>query len=198
MAEYSIIADISRYLVDLLREKMCPELISLPAQIEIADPGDKDQDYILGLYLYHIEEEKNVALPRYRQAGQMTLQQSPKPYRLHYMFFINNASRANLKAEDAQKIIGRAAQILGDRTEVWPDMLQPWLEVTEPPVILSQDKISLEEKFHIWQAVSQPYRVCLFYQAAPVLISSENYKEISRVTEARFTVERMEERRRES
>lgn len=81
---------------------------------------------------------------------------------------------------------------------MWPDMLQPWLEVTEPPVILSQDKISLEEKFHIWQAVSQPYRVCLFYQAAPVLISSENYKEISRVTEASFTVERMEERRRES
>ena len=82
MAKYSIIADISRYLVDLLREKMCPELISLPAQIEIADPGDKDQDYILGLYLYHIEEEKNVALPRYQPAGQKTLQQSPKKFRI--------------------------------------------------------------------------------------------------------------------
>lgn len=196
MAEYSIIADISKYLIGLLREKMCPGLISLPAQIEIADPGDKDQDYILGLFLYHIEEEKNVALPRYQPAGQSTLQQSPKPYRLHYMFFINNASRANLKAEDAQKIIGRAAQVLGDRTEVRPDMLQPWLEVTEPPVILSQDKISLEEKFHIWQAVNQPYRVCLFYQAAPVLISSENYREISRVTEASFAVGHMEEGRR--
>lgn len=196
MAEYSIIADISKYLIGLLREKMCPELISLPAQIEIADPGDKDQDYILGLFLYHIEEEKNVALPRYQPAGQDALQQSPKPYRLHYMFFINNASRAGLKAEDAQKIIGRAAQVLGDRTEVWPDMLQPWLEVTEPPVILSQDKISLEEKFHIWQAVNQPYQVCLFYQAAPVLISSENYRKISRVTEASFAVGHAKEGRR--
>ena len=198
MAEYSIIADVSKYLAGLLREKMCPDLIPVPAQIKIADPGERDQDYILGIFLYHIEEEKNAVLPRYRPAGQMALQQSPKPYRLHYMFFMNHVSRASLNAEDAQRIIGRAAQILGDQAQVQANTLQPWLDVMEPPVTLSQDKISLEEKFQIWQSVSQPYRLCLFYQAAPVLISSENYREISRVKEADFLVGHAEEGRKRS
>lgn len=197
MADYSIIADVSRYLVEMLREKMCPELISLPAQIEVGFPGEKNQDYIVGLFLYNIEEEKDVVLPRFQQAGRMALQQSPKPYRLYYMLFINSASQSNFKSADAQKIIGRAAQVLGDRTEVRTDMLQPWLEVVEPPVILSQDKISLEAKFHVWQAVNQPYQLSLFYQAAPVMISSENIMDIVRVSEASFSLQHIEERRQE-
>lgn len=197
MADYSIIADVSKYLVDMLRENMCPELISLPSQIEVAFPGEKNQDYILGLFLYNIEEEKNAVLPRFQQAGQMALQQSPKPYRLYYMLFINSASQTSFKSADTQKIMGRAAQILGDRTEMRTDMLQPWLEMLEPPVILSQDKISLEAKLHIWQAVNQPYQLSLFYQAAPVMISSENIMDIVRVSEASFSLQHMEERRQE-
>lgn len=197
MADYSIIADVSRYLVELLRENMCPELISLPAQIDAGFPGEKNQDYILGLFLYNIEEEKNVVLPRFQQAGRMALQQSPKPYRLYYMLFINSVSQTNFKSVDAQKIIGRAAQVLGDQTEVRTDMLQPWLETLEPPVMLSQDKISLEAKFQVWQAVNQPYQLSLFYQAAPVMISSENIMDIVRVSEASFSLQHMEERRQE-
>lgn len=197
MADYSIIADVSRYLVELLRESMCPELISLPAQIDAGFPGEKNQDYILGLFLYNIEEEKNVVLPRFQQVGRMALQQSPKPYRLYYMLFINSVSQTNFKSVDAQKIIGRAAQVLGDQTEVRTDMLQPWLETLEPPVMLSQDKISLEAKFQVWQAVNQPYQLSLFYQAAPVMISSENIMDIVRVSEASFSLQHMEERRQE-
>ncbi len=194
MADYSIIADVSKYLVELLREKLCPELISLPTQIEAGFPGEKDRDYILGLFLYNIEEEKNVVLPRFQQAGRMALQQSPKPYRLSYMLFMNSASQTSFKSVNAQKIIGRAAQILGDKTEVRTDVLQPWLETPEPPVILSQDKISLEAKFQVWQAVNQPYQLSLFYQAAPVLISSENIVDIVRVSEASFSLQDMKGR----
>jgi len=196
MADYSIISDISKHLVELLREHMCPELISLPTQIEIAEPGDKSQDYILGLFLYNIQEEKEAVLPRYQQSGWKTLQQAPKPYRLSFMLYLNNTSQANYKAVDIQRIIGRALQILRDAGQVQPNVLQPWLELAEPPVILSQDNISLDEKFQIWQAMSRPYQLSLFYQAAPVLIDSEHMMEIVRVNEARFSLEPKGERGR--
>lgn len=192
MADYSIIADISKYLVGVLREKMCPELISVPSQIEIADPGEKDRDYILGLFLYNMEEEKEVFLPRFLETGRMAFHQAPKLYRLYYMVFINRVSQANYKSVDVQKIIGRAAQVLGDRMQVQPNLLQPWLKMPEPPVMLSQNQVSLETRFQIWQAVSQPYRLSLFYQAAPVLISSENIMDIVPVREVQVTLQDIE------
>lgn len=195
MADYSILSDISKYLAGLLRENMCPELIALPSQIEVSEPGDKNQDYILGIFLYNIEEEKDAVLPRFQQAGRLAIQQMPKPCRIFYMFYINGASQTNYKAVDVQKIMGRTMQILSDNTQVQPNMLQPWLDSMEPLVTLSQHEISLEAKFQIWQAVNQPYQLSLFYQAAPVLLSSHNSKDIVRVSEARFSLENMENRR---
>ena len=198
MADYSILSDISKYLAGLLREHMCPDLIPPPSQIEVSGPGDKNQDYILGIFLYRIEEETEAVLPRFQPAGRMSQQQMPKPYRIYFMFYINNASQANYKAADAQKIIGRTLQILSDNDHIMPNMLQPWLQSAEPSVILSQDKISLEAKFQIWQAVNQPYQLSLFYQAAPVLLSSETVRDIVRVSEARFSLDSIGERRQES
>ena len=57
MAEYPIIADVSSYIVRILRQKMCPEPIPSPNNIEISSPADQDVDYILGLYLYDRSEE---------------------------------------------------------------------------------------------------------------------------------------------
>ena len=191
MADYSIIADISRYLAGVLRERMCPELILAPSQIEIADPGEKGRDYILGLFLYHMEEEKEVSLPRFREIGKMAFRQPPKLYRLYFMVFINPASQANYKSVDVQRIIGRTAQVLGDRMQVSPNLLQPWLEMPEPPVILSQAQISLETKLQIWQAVGQPYRFSLFFFFSPVLISSENIMDVVPVREVQVSLEKI-------
>ena len=57
MADYPIIADVSSYIVKTLRQKMCPEPIPSPNNIEISSPADQDVDYIVGLYLYDIQEE---------------------------------------------------------------------------------------------------------------------------------------------
>ena len=63
MADYPIIADVSNYLVKMLREKMCPEPIPSPNNIEVSSPSSQDVDYILGLYLYDIREEGEISLP---------------------------------------------------------------------------------------------------------------------------------------
>lgn len=189
MADYPIIADVSSYIVKLLREKMCPEPIPSPNNIEISSPLDQDVDYIVGLYLYDIREELDVARPSLIPKGRVQLQQPPKPYGLYYMLFINGSSQMGLKAPDIQKIIGRAAQIINDNASVNPNQLQTWLDTQEPPIVLSQAKISLEEKVRVWQAISKPYQISLFYKAAPVFLNSEIVVDTPRVVSADFDLQ---------
>ncbi len=186
MADYPIIADVSAYIVKTLRQKMCPEPIPSPNNIEISSPADQDVDYIVGLYLYDIQEEALVTQPPFLQKGKIQLSKPPKPYGLYYMVFINGSSQMGLKAPDIQKIIGRVAQIVNDNCAVLPNQLQSWIDTQEPPIVLSQAKISLEEKVRVWQAINKPYQVSLFYKAAPVFLSSEVVIDTPRVVDASF------------
>ena len=186
MADYTIISDVSAYIVRTLREKMCPEPIPSPNNIEISSPADQDVDYIVGLYLYDVREESEVTQRPLMQRGQVQLQKPPRPYGLYYMVFINGSSQMGLKAPDIQKIIGRAAQIVNDNNSVLPNQLQNWLDTQEPPIVLSQAKISLEEKVRVWQAINKPYQISLFYKAAPVFLSSEVVINTPRVAQATF------------
>ena len=191
MADYTIIADVSAYIIKKLREKMCPEPVPSPNNIEISSPASQDVDYIVGLYLYDIREEGQIARPPMVDRGKIQLVQPPRPYSLYYMVFINGSSQMGLKAPDIQKIIGRIAQIVNDNNSVYPHELQPWLDATEPPIVLTQAKIALEEKVRVWQAINKPYQISLFYKAAPVFVSSEIVVEPPRVNEASFDINLM-------
>ncbi len=186
MADYPIISDVSSYIVKTLRSKMCPEPIPSPNNIEISSPASQDVDYIVGVYLYDIREESNTAQPPMIQKGRVQLQQPPRPYGLYYMVFINGSGQMGLKDPDIQKIIGRVAQIVNDNNQVLPNQLQTWLDTQEPPIVLSQAKISLEEKVRVWQAINKPYQISLFYKAAPVYLSSEVVINTPRVVDAEF------------
>lgn len=188
MADYSIIADISNFIVDNLRQKMCPETIPSASNIEVASPADKDSDYVLGLYFYDIRQEENVALPGMVPVGRTKRVKSPKAYSLHYMLYVNASSQMGFKAIDIQKILGRAVQVVNDNTTVLPSRLQPWLDVDEPPILISPSQIALEDKVKIWQAINKPYQVGMFYKAAPVFLSSEIVIDSPRVVDASFGI----------
>lgn len=186
MADYSIIADVSNYIVKMLRERMCPEPIPSSNNIQISTPTAQDVDYLVGLYLYDIKEEGEIAIPQLVRSERQQLRRPPRPYKLFYMVFINGSSQMGLKAPDTQKIIGRIAQVINDNAAVSPRALQPWLEAEEPPISFSQTKITLEEKVRVWQALHKPYQLSLFYKAAPVFLSSEVTVNVPMVTEATF------------
>ena len=196
MADYPIISDVSSYIVRTLREKMCPEPIPSPNNIEISSPLSQDVDYIVGLYLYDIREDVEVTGPRYVQTGRAQISKPPRPYALYYMVFINGSDQMGLKDPDIQKIIGRIAQIVNDNSSVRPDELQSWLDTQEPPIVLSQAKISLEEKVRVWQAINKPYQISLFYRAAPVYLSSGEIIDTPRVTDGSFEISITGEERR--
>ncbi|MCL1823006.1 MAG: DUF4255 domain-containing protein [Oscillospiraceae bacterium] len=189
MADYPIISDVSSHLVRSLRQKMCPEPIPSPNNIDVSSPAEQDVDYILGLYLYDIREEGDISTPPLISADRTRLKKPPRPYALYYMLFINGSSQMGLKAHDIQKIIGRAAQIVNDGNIINPRTLQPWLETNEPPIIISPARLSLEDKVRVWSAINKPYQISLFYRAAPVLLSSEIIIETPRVTQAEFNIE---------
>lgn len=196
MADYSIIADISTVILQYLREKLCPLLITSPNQIDAAVPAEQDQDYILGLYLYDLQEEGMLGVPAMRRYGQGKLKKIPKSYALYYTIFVNASSQTSVKALDGQKIIGKCAQIMGDLAVLKASDLQPWLEEKEPPIAVVSPKMELEDKVRVWQAVDKPYRNCLFYKVSPVLLSSEVVLDITRVREARFSLEEQEKEER--
>lgn len=197
MADYTIISDVSQHMVKILREKMCPEPIPSPNNITASSPSEQDVDYILGLYLYDIREEGEVAVAPMIGTGRTRLTRPPKPYSLYYMLFLNGSSQMGLKAADTQKILGRAAQIISDGNSVYPRQLQSWLETEEPPIVFSPAKISLEDKVRVWSAINKPYQVSLFYKAAPVFISSEIIVDPPRVTQAEFGINMLEGKGRE-
>lgn len=188
MADYTIIADVSSFICKMLREKMCPEPVPSPNNIEISSPTSQDVDYIIGLYLYDVREETIVTRAPRVSAGGTKFSKPPVPYSLYYMVFINGSSQMGLKAPDIQKIIGRIAQIVSDNSAVYPHELQPWLEAEEPPVVLSQAKMALDEKVRVWQAINKPYQISLFYKAAPVYVSSETLTDPPRVSKALFGI----------
>jgi hypothetical protein len=188
MADYPIISDVSAYIIKTLREKMCPEPIPSANNIEISSPLSQDVDYIVGLYLYDIREDVEVTGPRYVQRGRAQMAKPPRPYALYYMVFINGSGQMGLKDPDIQKIIGRIAQIVNDNSSVMPNELQSWLDTQEPPIVLSQAKISLEEKVRVWSAINKPYQISLFYRAAPVYLSSGEYIDTPRVSDATFEI----------
>ena len=195
MADYTIISDVSNYICKMLREKMCPEPVPSPNNIEISSPASQDVDYIIGLYLYDVKEEGvTIQTPRI-SAGGTKFTKPPVPYSLYYMVFINGSSQMGLKAPDIQKIIGRVAQIVSDNSSVYPHELQPWLDAVEPPIVLSQAKMALDEKVRVWQAINKPYQISLFYKAAPVYVSSEIVVDPPRVSEAVFGLDMMGEER---
>ncbi|MBQ9632764.1 MAG: DUF4255 domain-containing protein [Lachnospiraceae bacterium] len=188
MADYTIISDVSNHILSLLRERMCPEPIPSPNNIEVSSPASQDVDYILGLYLYDVKEEDMIAPPRRVMHGKVQMSPPPKPYSLYYMVFINSGGQAGLKDQDFQKIIGKVAQIVSDNSSVLPTQLQNWLDVEEPPIVFSQAKIGLEEKVRVWSAINKPYQISLFYKAAPVFVSSEVLIDTPRVVDAEFGV----------
>lgn len=194
MADYTIIADVSHFICNILREKMCPEPVASPKHIEISSPSSGDAGYMIGLYLYDVKEETTLTRAPCVFAGGTAIGRAPVPYSLSYMLFVNSSFRKGRKEADIQKIIGRAAQIINDNNAVYPHELQPWLDAGEPPIMLSQAKLELEEKTRVWQAVNKPYQISLFYKAAPVFVSSEIVADPPRVREALFHLDMAEEK----
>ncbi len=190
MADYSIISDVSNEIVKLIRENLCPELIQSPESIMLVSPTDKNADFLVGLYLYDIQE-----LREYRQMDLIRVRGSKakypdKPLNLYFTIYINTKSQIMADSENEQRIIGRILQVLMDNTILYNTVTEENEEVASSLTFLT---LSFEEKSKLWSGLNIPYQLALYFSVSPVLLSSRRVYNFARVLEAEYTTKRMDE-----
>ncbi|MBQ4347720.1 MAG: hypothetical protein IJC39_04670, partial [Firmicutes bacterium] len=90
MAQFSVVSDISDYLIGRLRDSLCPDIINIPEKIIQVSPADKNADYVLGLYLFDMVDTGEFPQVNMRPVGDSKLRYPPKTITLYYMLFVNS------------------------------------------------------------------------------------------------------------
>lgn len=110
---YTMIADVGNTLLNLLKESLVPNIIHNESLIGLCSPNDSG-DFVLGLYLYHIEQNQNMRMNSYIDQG-VELQVRPPIYlNLYYMITAHSQSDIKFKSYENQMILGKVIQTLND------------------------------------------------------------------------------------
>ncbi len=188
MAEFSIIADVSNAILKLLRESLCPEPVQVPEAVLLTTPSDKNSDFQLGIFLYDVKD-----FSEYRSStptrSKNTLQMPDRPLALSYMLFLNSKAQMAIGAETEQRILGRSLQTLMDNPQINISLAHPYQNSDEADAGITLLNMTFDEKSKIWSSLSMPYQVGLFFQVAPVMLSSRNTREFVRVRSLEFGTE---------
>lgn len=191
MGDFNIISDVSNSILKTLRDNLCPELIQSPESIMLTIPSDKNADFQLGMYLYDIQEMREYRQTEYVRVSPSKRKLPPKPLNLYYAVYINSKSQMSVDAENEQRILGRVMQILMD----FPVLSEEFLEENEMGATVTIQTMSFEEKTKLWSVLNIPYQLAIYFSVAPVLLSSRKVSSFTRVVDASFQTEQLNERR---
>ena len=191
MGDFNIISDVSNSILKTLRDNLCPELIQSPESIMLTIPSDKNADFQLGMYLYDIQEMREYRQMEYVRVSPSKRKLPPKPLNLYYAVYINSKSQMSVDAENEQRILGRVMQILMD----FPVLSEEFLEEDEMGATVTIQTMSFEEKTKLWSVLNIPYQLAIYFSVAPVLLSSRKVSSFTRVVDASFQTEQLNERR---
>lgn len=170
---YTAIADVSKTLVELIRDNVVPDLIAKEDSIGLCTP-DNTGDFLLGIYLYNVEQSESFRISGRQNEGLHHQKYPPIVLDLHYMITPYYKSDIKFLALDEQVLLGRIIQILNDNGVIFAD--------SGEPVELELENISLDDRQKIWTADSA-YRTSVFLSARAVIVESARQSEISRVSE---------------
>ncbi|MBP0979348.1 MAG: DUF4255 domain-containing protein [Oscillospiraceae bacterium] len=181
MARYSIISDVSNYIVKLLKDNLSPEPMLSSQTIELVSPADNNADYTLGVFMYDIRDN-----PDFPQVNMISIDNNRRrrpaqSLMLYYMIFVNASAQVSIKSVDIQKILAKVQQVLYDNSEIEITKLQTGLETREPNIKIVSSKLLYDEKTKIWTALNKPCQLALYYTVSPVMLSSDVVVEDKRV-----------------
>ena len=183
MGRYTVIAEISQKIADLLSEGMVPDVIHDKNAIGLCSPDEKG-DFSVGIYLYNIEENND-----FKRSGMVNVSYSQQKYpplvlSLYYMITAYSSSDIKFRAVQEQRILGRVMQILSDNAIIRGDEFGN--DVMGADIRIELQDLSTEEKMKLWNDTTKPYKTSLCYKVTPVELESTRGRRVSRVTE--FTV----------
>ena len=186
MARYTVIADIGKAIVDMLKDKIVPEPLSKPESIGICDPKDRGS-FVVGIHPYNLSENGDVRRVEPIVLPDGNLQNPPTSYQLSFMVSIASKAEIANRALDEQRIMGKIIQTFNDYPVLPPEYLPEPFRIVGEDISIRMLPLELEEKVKIWSMYSEPYKLSVFYSAGPILIDSAIVRKPSkRVTSVEF------------
>lgn len=173
MAKYTIISDIGKGLVSLLRDKLVPEPVDKGESIGICDPKERG-GYIVGVHPYDIKEDTSGRATENTTLPDGSVQDPPAMIELYYVVSVCSKAEIETKALDEAKIIGKIIQIFKDNPTIPPRYMPNNVGMPIENVPISMLPLNMEEKVKVWTMFGEPYKLSVFYVVGPIAIDSEN------------------------
>ena len=171
MGKYTVLSDVSRALVDLLRDEMVPEPIAKPEQIGICGLQERGS-FVVGLTLYNFQENGENRRNDFIELPDGRRQKPPVEYSASYLLTIVSKAEPDSRGMDEQRIMGRTLQVLQDNRRMPPRFLSDALREHNEAFTIEVSQMSMEDKMKIWNMLNEPYKLCCFFDVRPILMES--------------------------
>lgn len=172
MAKYTIIADIGKGLISLLRDKLVPDVVDKAESIGICDPKERG-DYIVGIHPYDIKEDTSGRGQDPVPMADGTVADPPAMMELYYVISVNSKAELESKALDEAKIIGKIIQVFKDNPTIPARYMPSNVGAPIETVPVSMLPLNMEEKVKVWTMFGESYKLSVFYVIGPIAIDSE-------------------------
>lgn len=178
--KYTAIFDVSKAIMEILRESVVPEIIAKPEEVGLCSPANRG-DYVMGIYLYNIEQSESFRLSGKQNEGLYTQKRPPVVLDLFYMITPYFKTDVKFLAEQEQLLFGRVVQAVNDHPRIMTE--------TTEPVELEMIYPLADDKQKIWNS-DEHYRTSVFVRAKAVVIESLRTEKVSRVTDIRIVTDK--------
>lgn len=168
MSEYTILHDISKTLLELLKANM-DDLIT-QGHISLDSPADVVADTAprLSLFLYQIEENQFLKNQDMKPVNNGKLSYPPLALNLFYLFTAYAQTR-----ETEQQVIGKTMQVLYANSVVRGSLLQGTLSATFEELKIMFYPLSIDDMNKLWSMFgSKAYKLSVTYKVSAALIDS--------------------------
>ncbi len=171
LAKYSVISEISRTVVELLKAELVPEPVAQAEQIGACDPHDRG-NFVVGVHIYDISEAGEVRQSAPVAQTDGTVRNPPMYLNLSVMISVASKAEKENRTLDEQMIMGRVMQAINDHKRLPQKYMPSALKAAGEPILISHVPMELEEKTKIWTMFSESYKLCVFYKVGPVQLES--------------------------
>ena len=173
MAKYTIISDIGKGILDLLRDKLVPEPVDSAEKIGICEPKERG-GYIVGIHPYDIREDLSGTAKDAKTLPDGSQQDPPAMIELYYVISVSSKAEVESKALDEAKIIGKIIQVIKDNPVIPARYMPNNIGMPVENVPISMLPLNMEEKVKVWTMFGESYKLSVFYVVGPIALDSEN------------------------
>lgn len=174
MAGASIIMDISRYMLSLVRGAVCPSLLAAQELVGTEPPDDHESGSALRVYLYSIFDSSAYSGGRSVSAHSGGVSASPLAFSLQYVIFFNPQSQSlpdQLLQHDG---FGRIMQCFHRNPMIEIGRVHSGADSSDPNALITFSKLDTQQKQQIWSGLSSPLRPAVYVDVGPLLLSKES------------------------